>query len=58
MDVSWELTVLIRKSDENIFMSNKIVNKILRDALEGENLSSLTKKLGLPKGFLFKYRTN
>lgn len=34
-------------------MENR-VNHILREALKGENLSYLTRKLGLPKGFLHR----
>jgi hypothetical protein len=34
-------------------MSHKI-NEILKKALEGENLSYLTKKLGLPNGLLHR----
>lgn len=30
------------------------INKVLKEKLKGENLSYLTKKLGLPKGFLHR----
>lgn len=33
---------------------NKTVNDILRDALKGENLAHLTRKLELPRGFLHR----
>lgn len=37
-----------------IVYMNKSVNEILKQALKGENLAQLTRKLGLPRGFLHR----